>query len=386
MASDRSSLTTSEVDAMLVATASSRLHNGKNKVTHLGNVRTPTLNIMRAAARANATPVRGAYKAHLANPRGARMQSVSGRDIHTFSSVDTLFDIEFSVGRVHLGDEWVHQQLDEAGVSIDYSDQVYQTIDVTKAGWWKKGADTFEVLVNLAEQKLTALELNYIQELNKNFWRANTADPKMWVGMDGALSRTSNTTGPIGNRTRSMSTLRHQLQASVAAADLELKLNQLRRACNKRTQDGTSVGYTVCGENVYDMIVQKMFSGSTGITSPRLTRDYDNARAEAQARAQKLGVGFPDDAIYIAGVGILCIEPAFEDLDREDAPATLWQNSLIMLNLDHITFKPTKGKDGNMKVHATPYNQHVTRISAYGEYALVLDKIDCHGVLTISGS
>ncbi len=386
MTVDRTSLTTAEVDAMLVATASSRLLNGKNKVTHLGNVRTPTLNMMRAQSKANATPVRGAYKAHLANPRGARMQAVSGRDIHTFQSVDTLFDIEFSVGRVHLGDEWVHQQLDEAGVSIDYSDQIYQTIDVSKAGWWKKGSDTFEVLVNLAEQKLTALELNFIQELNKNFWRSNTAEPKLWAGITGALSPSTNTTGPIGNRTRGQSTLRHQLSSSVAAADLELRLNQLRRACNKRTNDGTTVGYTVCGENVYDMIVQKMFSGSTAQTSPRLTRDYDNARAEAQAMAQKMGVGFPDDAIYIAGVGVLVIEPVFEDLDREDAPSTLYQNSLFMFNLDHITFKPTKGKDGNMKVHATPYNQNVTRISAYGEYALVLDKIDCHGVLTISGS
>lgn len=386
MASDRSSLSTAEVDAMLVATASSRLLNGKNKVTHLGNVRTPTLNMMRAASRAMATPVRGAYKAHLANPRGARAQSISGRDIHTFASVDTLFDIEFSVGRIHMGDEWVHQQLSEAGVEIDYSEQIYQTIDVSKAGWWTKGTQAFETLVNLAEQKLTALELNYVQELNKLFWRANTSDPKLWVGVDGCLSRTSNTSGPIGNRNRSMKTLRHQLYSNVAAADLELRLDQLRRLCNKRTTDGTTVNFAVCGENVYDMIVQKMFSGSTAITGTKLTRDYENARSEAQAVGQKLGVGFPDDAIYIAGVGVLTIEPGFEDLDLEDTPATLWQNTLMMFNLDHITFKPTKGKDGNMKVHATPYNQHVTRISAYGEYALVLDKIDCHGVLTISGS
>lgn len=382
---DRSSITTSEVDAMLTATASSRLINGKNKVAHLGNVKTPTLNMMRAAGKANATPVRGAYKAHMAAPRGGRLQSVSGRDIHTFQSKDTLFDISYSVGRVHLGDEWVHQQLEEAGIQIDYS-QAYETVDVSKAGWWTKGSDAFEVLVNLANVKLDALELNYVQELNKAFWRSNIGDPKLWAGIDGLLTRSSNTTGPVGDKQRTNPLLRHQLKSSVNAVDLENALSQLRRACNKRTNDGTMVNFNVCGENVYDIVVSKLFSGSAAVSTPRLQRTYDQARSEAQAMSQKLGVGFPDDAIYVTGVGLLMIEPAFEDLDKEDAPAVLWQNSLCMWNLDHITFKPTKGKDGAKRIHATPYNQLVTRISCYGEYALVADKLDCHGALTISGS
>lgn len=381
---DRSTLTTSEVDAMLVATSTSRLMNGKNKVNHLGNVATPTLNMMRSKGKSNTTPVRGAYKCHMAGQRGGKLQSVSGRDIHTFESRDTLFDLEYSVGRVHLGDEWIHQQLEEAGIDIDYTEAVQTRVDVTKPGWWTKGADSYETLLNLAEQKLDALDLNYVQELNKAFWRSNISDPKMWPGIDSMLSRSSNTSGPVGNKNRSDPLLRHQLSDSVNAADIELKLQQLRRACNKRTGDGTKVNFAVCGETMYDAIVERLFSGSNTVTSPRITRNIDNAKSEAQAMSQKMGVAFPDDAIYITGVGLLMIEPIFEDLDKEDAPAKLWQKTLMMWNMDHIAFKPTKKKDGSRRIHATPYNQNVTRISTYGEYAQVADKLDCHGVMNLA--
>jgi hypothetical protein len=135
---------------------------------------------------------------------------------------------------------------------------------------------------------------------------------------------------------------------------------------------------------MYDAIVERLFSGSNTVSSPRLVRNIDNAKSEAQAMSQKMGVAFPDDAIYITGVGLLMIEPVFEDLDREYAPAKLWQKSLFMWNLDHIQFKPTKKKDGSRRVHATPYNQNVTRISTYGEYAQVADKLDCHGVMNLA--
>lgn len=379
MASDRSTLSTSEVDAILTATATSRLMNGKNKVAFTGNVKTPTLNMMRGVGKANATPVRGAYKCHFSPPRGQKMQSISGRDIHTFRSVDTLFDLEFSVGRVHLGDEWVHQQLEEAGIPIDHASASVTQIDTTKQGWWTKGADTFEVLVNLADQKLQSLELNYVQELNKLLWRSNIADAKLWQGIDAIISRSSNTSGPVGSRTRANPTLRHQLLPISNAADIEMKLDDLRYYQNKRVNDGTTADYNVCGRTFYNTVKERMFSGSNAVSSPRITRNYDNARAEAQAIAQKLGVGFPDDAIYVAGVGILTTEPVFEDLDKEDAPAIPWEKSYFSFNLQHFMFKPTKGKDGAKKIHATPYNQFVTRISCYGEYAAMADWLDCHG-------
>lgn len=383
MPSDRSSLSTAEIDAALTATASSRLMNGKNQVNFLGNVKTPTLNMFRAKGQSNHTPVRGAYKCHLSGQRGQKLQSVSGRDIHTFRSIDTLFDIEFSVGRVHLGDEWVHQQIEEAGLSIDYSTVYTTQIDINKPGWWSKGSDTFETLVNLADQKLKALEINYVQELNKLFWLSNIADAKLWQGVDANVSVASNTTGPVGNKNRVNPLLRHQLLPITNTADIELRLDDLRYLCNKRIADGSKVDLIPVGRTFYNAVKERMIQGSNAVSSPRLVRNLDNATSEAQANAQKLGIGFPDDSIYMAGVGMMYVEPVFEDLDREFAPAIAWEKRAFNFNTSHIMFKPTAKKDGQKKIHATPYNQLVTRISVYGEYALMMDWFDCHGATYI---
>lgn len=381
MPADRSTLTTSEVDAVLTVTSQSRNYNGKNQVSKLGRINTPTLNMLRGASKSRSTPVRGAYKAQMKGLRGGKLQTWSGRDVLTFQSADTLFDIEYAIGRVHLGDEWVHQQLEEAGCQIDYEKAVHGNVDLASLA-----PDTWEVIVNLAQEKFDDAETNYVLELNKMVWRANTSDPKAFVGIDGLLSRTSNSTGPVGNRSRSNPLLRHQLMASVNQNDIELKLNQLVRACNKRCRDGSRVNFATCGEAFYDAIVEKMFAGSNAITvaNTRITRQLDQARSEAQAMGAKLGIGFPDDAIYIAGVGILVIEPVFEDLDKEDAPAVTWQKTCCLFNLDHLTFKPTKGKDGAKIIHPTPYNQRITRMSLHGEYALVADQLDCHGIMTLA--
>lgn len=376
MASDRSSLTTAEVDTILTTTVSSRLYRGKNNVTALGRINTPTLNMMRGQSKGRTTPVRGGYKAQVKGPGGRKLQTWSGRDLLTFQGVDTIMDLEYFVGRVHLGDEWVHQQLEEAGVDVDYT-------KTAKGGAVPQvTSDAWEVLTNLAEEKLDDGENDYVQELNKMLWRASASDAKAFPGIDGLLPVTSNATGTIGGKSRSNPLLRHQLMTSVDVDDLELKLNQLVRACNKRTRDGSKLNFAVCGENLYDAIIEKMFSGSNATSSPV----FDRQRMEEKARTigDKLSIGFPDDAIYVVGIGLLMIEPTFEDLDKEDAPATAWSKRLYALNLSHIAFKPTKNKDGAVIVHPTPHNQRITNISYHGEYALCADKLDCHGVLAIS--
>ncbi len=381
MPADRSTLTTAEVDAVLTATSQSRNYKGKNKVTALGRINTPTLNMMRGASKARSTPIRGAYKAQLKGLRGGKLQTWSGRDILTFASADTLFDIEYSIGRVHLGDEWVHQQLEEANCPIDYEEAVKGMVDLSTIG-----EDSWETIVNLAHEKFDDAETNYILELNKMMWRSNVSDPKAFVGLDGDFPVSSNATGPIGNRSRTNPLLRHQLMTSINTNDIELRLNQLVRAANKRCRDGSRVNFGTCGEAVYDAIVEKMFSGSNAVTIANtvLRRNLDQARNEAQAMGGKLGIGFPDDAIYVAGVGILSIEPVFEDLDKEDAPAIPWQKRIYLFNLEHLTFKPTKNKDGAKIIHPTPYNQRLTRLSVHGEYAFVADQLDCHAVLAIA--
>lgn len=380
--SDRTTLSTAEVDAMLTATATSRVIKKKDNVAFLGNVKTPTLNMFRGRSSARSTPTRGAYKCHFSPPRGKRLQPTSGRDIHNFESADTLFDVEYSVGRVHLGDEWVHQQIQEAGIDINHAEIANShMIDTSKRGWWTKGKDAGDILVNLADQKLTSFELNYTQELNKEMWRAHTAEPKFWQGADTIFSVASNTTGPVGNRDRATNQyLRHKLKAVANRKDWEFDLDKLRRDANRKIHDGSKTDYIACGQNVYDAIKDQMFTGSNAVTTPRFERNLDAAQGAAREMAKAFNIGLPDDAIYLTGVGIITIEPVFEELDLEDAPSIPWEDRLYGFNLAHAGFRPTKGRDGAKKVHQTPYNQEVTRISCYGEYAMYADWLDCHFV------
>lgn len=382
---DHSTVTSAEVDAVLTATASSRLIKGKQKVAELGNPATPTLNMLLAKSKANVIPVRGGWKALMQSPRGGRLQGVSGRDVHRFQSKDTMFDVTYDGGSVHLGDEWVHQILKEAGIRIDHSQATRaQVIDVSKRGWWTKGAETYEVLVNLADQKLSAFTSNYKTELAKDFWRANTSDAKKWAGVDALLSVSSNTTGAVGNRDRTNQYLRHVLKASVAMADLEKTFRQARREAMRYVRDGSRLNMCVVGENVYDAVVETVFEGGSVVTTPRSTRNLDQAQGMAQAQADKLGIAFPDDAVYIAGVGLMMIEPTFKELQDEDNETISWNDRFYMFNLSHLRFcAPLHGK---IIVWPCPYNQRVTRISEEGDYGLCATRLDCHVAGYISGS
>lgn len=374
MATDRSTLRASEISTLLLATASSRLYKGKNRVLAMDRISTPTLNRLRSnKAGASTTPIQGGYKCHVKGERGGSLQAWSGRDILTFHSFETMFDLEYFVGYVHMGDEWVHQLLKEAGIQVDY--------DTSNGKIPKMASDTWEVLINIAQEKLEDLENNYVMELNKAIWRSNSGNAKMFTGIDGLLPVTSNSTGTIGGKSRSNPLLRHQLATAVSNANIETTIDSVKRAANKRNAaDGSKIDMAVCGEDAYDVVTTVLFTGTSA--------KYDRNLAADQAAqwGSKLGIGVPDDAIMIPGVGPLMIEPVFETLDAEDAPATAWQKRIYLLNSRHIGFKPTKGQDGKLTPHPTPYNQRVTRLSMYGEYAFVIDKPNSHGVIAVSGS
>jgi hypothetical protein len=380
---DRSTLSGAEIGAILTATSEERRYKGRNRVTKVGVDDTPTLDLLRSRKGFMATPIRGGYKATLSGLRGKKLTTISGRDILTFDSVDTLFDVTFSTGMVHLGDEWVHQQLREAGITIDYKSTKVDLPSIADSTW--------EVLINLAEVKSEAFEDNFRLELAKMVYRSNVADPKAFQGIDAIINRSTNSTGTVGNKNRSNAYLRHQLSTGIASADIELELSRLARACRKRNGERTGAGKTrlnVCGEAIYDAIVTRMFSGSTGVTRANVTttRNLEQAKSAAQAAGQKMGIGFPDNAIEVAGLGIVMIEPLFEKLDLEDQPSVLWQRSFLTIDPDHLQLLATKGLDGVMRVHPMPSNQLVTRASMLGEYSVVADKFDCHGALIWSGS
>lgn len=371
---DRSTLTPAEISQILVSTVSERYALGKNTVTALDRLDTPTQNMFRSKlARGRATPVQGGYKVIVKEERRGRFQAWSGRDLLTFDSFETMFDLVYSIGRVHLGEELVLQQLEEAGIRLDYDTSNGQSPNnKVSAGLW-------EVVVNLLSEKIEDYENNYRQELEKHIWRANTGDPKMFTGIDGLLPVTSNSTGTIGGKSRSNPVLRHHLSTGVAVADLELLIMQLARAANKRNGgDGSKVDLLFAGEDVYDGLVDHLFTGANAKYERQISVEA------AAAWGQKMGVGMPTDALMVPNIGVLMVVPVFEQLDAEDAPNVPWQKRLYGINSKHVAFKPTSGMDGKLIPHPVPYNQRIMRISDHGEYAFCIDKPNSHFVIAIA--
>lgn len=371
---DRSSITTAEIGQILIATQSEKYVNGRmGPVIALDRQSTPGLNMFRSKlSKGRAMPVQGGYKLIVKGERGKKLQAYSGRDLLNFQSSETMFELIYGTGAVHLGDEWVLQQLKEAGVSIEWN-----TSNGKAPG--QVASSTFEVVANLAKEKLEDFENNYIQELNKAVWLANALDPKMFTGIDGHLPVTSNSAGTIGRKSRSNPLLRHHLRTGVAVANLEQEIQQVVRAANKRNAGVNSrINMAICGEAFYDAITEHLFTGANA--------RYDRNIAVDQAAkwSQRLGIGIPPDALMIPNVGVLMVEPIFEQLDIDNAPQSPWQKRLYLLNSSHITFKPTPNDDGKLTTHPSPYNQKVLRMSMTGEYAFCIDKPNSHAVMTLA--
>ncbi len=373
MATDRTSLTSSEVAEILTVTASERRIDGRSRVLALDRIATPTLNMMRKAKGAKSRAIQGGFKTTVKSERAGTLQFYSGRDYLTYDSFETMFDLSFSLGYAHMGDEWVHQIFKEAGIDI--------TPGHSADGLPKIAASTWEVVVNLAEEKTEDLENNFHQALNLAFWRSNSADAKAFTGIDGLFPITSNSTGSIGGKSRTDPLLRHQLRTALTIDNIELSLSQVVRACNKTNgMDNSRVGYAACGESFFDKL-KDLYLG----TSTRAGKIDRNWMGEQVAKmAEKIGVGIPDDTLWIPGVGLLALEPCFERLDALDAPAIPWSKRCYLMNLDHVGFRPDPSNDGKLVVYPNQYNQLVTRVSVQGDYTFTVDKPNAFGVLSIA--
>lgn len=372
MATDRSSITAAEIGQILTATASTKRMQGRTRVLAVDRQSTPTLNMFRKLKGAKSRPVQGGFKTTVKSERGGTLQFYSGRDKLTFDSYETLFDLEFFMGSCHMGDEWVHQIFKEAGIPVvpENAGKLPSLKD-----------ETWEIVIDLASEKVEDLENNYVQSLNKAFWRSNATDPKAFTGMDGLLPITSNSTGSIGGKSRSNPILRHQLLTGLTIDNLELSISQLVRAANKKNaMDDSRATYAVAGEALYDKL-KDLYLGTSTRTG-KVTRQWmDDGLAKMNKR---IGVGMPDETLYIPGLGALCLETVFEDLDSLDAPAIAWSKRMYGFNMEHIGFRSDKSLDGFLRVNPTPDDQMVTRLSMLGDYTFTVDKPNSHFVASIA--
>ena len=364
--SDTSTLTTAEVDTIMTATSSGTVVNRKAQSQE--RTARPSVRHFRQMIKLE-HPVRGQYEASIKGDRTLPAQGVAGRDRLKYRSQETLGKLIYHAGKIHLGEELIHDQLAKAGIRIDYS----ASAAGVKRPWGEIPARTKETCVNVIQEKLDDYENNWEVEFAKALWLANS-DPKLWQGIDGMLPASANDAGLIGRKSRSLEMLRHNLYPSIATADLEATLDQLVRDCNKRTagKDNSSLTVGYVGFKFIDAL-KSLYRG-TGIN-----RDYALEKA-----IMRIGIGIPDNAFMLQGHNLLLVaEPMFELFQKVTNSTIDWEKRAYFFNLKRLRLYGTPGLEGKTVVKPTPYDQMITYLSKLGEYAWVLDQPNTQGVAYI---
>jgi len=359
---DTTTLTTAEIDAITTATIDNNREAG---VQPLERTATPSLNYFNKIKRM-AAPVQGGYKVNVKGNRNKSRQSWSGRDRLRYQSSDTLATLQFGAGRAHDGEEMVHDQLELAGVAVDYS----QAARGQARPWGQLPRAGRMAVTNLAKEKLDDLRYNWLIEEAKDLWRANSSDAKMWSGLDALFPASTTMSGTIGGKSRSIEALQHNVSLSVAAASLELEIEKMIRNCTKRNGGQASDMVVFAGFDFIDDL-KGQFRGS-------FTRFHD-----LPDMVKRYAIGIPDDAFILPNGTLIIAEPMFELLQEEELATVSWLKRAYFFQGRFLRYWTTPGQDGTEVVKPTPYDRQITYLSKYAQRAIGTNKPNAQGVMAI---
>lgn len=365
MPSGTTSLTQEELDLLTATVLSKRIANGGD-VNAIDRINAPCVDYLLGRAKEIGAPTNDGYKFMVAGRRGQRIQWWDGADLLTFENRHSISEMQFDVGRGHMGYELIYQLLERAGIRIDYTKGIREGGAAPKA--------SLQVVVNILEHHLDQVMFDYKIDLAKRFWRANTDQVKCFGGVDSLFPATGNTTGSVGGRARSNPLYRHQLTTGVTKSNFMLAFFRLIRLCKRKAQKG-GIEYMACGDFIYDLLTD-LFSGTDTVAGKF---DYRSTRDMALAKGEKMNVALPQDCFMYEGVMIVN-DPLFEELDVDEPSASpTWSKRLYAFNPNHFGIIPVK--DMEKVSHGMPYNQRLERWSLHGEYTEWTNQPGTQGVL-----
>ncbi len=353
MASSTASLTQEELDYLTQTVLSKRIdRSGVNALDQIG---CPTVDFLMGKSKELGDPTNDGYRFYVAGRRGQRIQWWDGADLLTFENRHTISDMQFDVGRAHMGYELLYQFLERAGIRVDY-----------KKGIREKGAASSAILertVNIIEHHLDQVMYDWKIDFARRVMRANSDQTKCFTGVDGLIPASTNTTGTIGGRSRSNPLFRHQLVTGISKSNFMLKFFQVIRSANRKAQKG-KINFLSCGDTMFDILVD-LFSGTDTVAGKF---DYRSTRDKAAAMGEKYNVALPQDAFMYENV-LITNDPIYEELDIEEPSASpTWGKRIIGFNTNHFGVVPVM--DMEKVSHGMPYNQRLERFSLHGEYTV----------------
>ncbi len=361
------SLTQEEVDFLSQATLSRRIAK-RGEVTPLDRIESGTLKYALARSKSMGNPVQGGFRFYVKGNRNQRIQWWQGADLLSFENHSNLSDMVFDVGKGHFGYELVYDTIERNGIRIDYNKGIREG---------SSDKSTLEKVVNIIEQTLDDVEYAWMLDLQIRFMASNYDEPRCFTGREGLIDPSTNTTGLIGQRSRTNKLFQHQLITSLTADNIMLNFFKMIRQLNRRS-GGTKCDYITCGDAVYNMLVD-LFTGTSTVAGKF---DYRAAREYAQKKAEKYNISMPQDCFSYEDI-LIVNDPIYEQLAlRYPAATPAYAKRIDFWNFSHFGIIPVISDV--VVPHPMPYNQRLSRTSQHGEWSVWCDMPSSQGVMVLT--
>jgi hypothetical protein len=306
------------------------------------------------------------------------IQGFERRDVLAFSEGPIELETAFPWSSVHMGQEFVHEDIETAcGITIvpnqARSNRIGKVDSESQA----------QVLVDYWMAKLEAQDDKFDIALDFTLLADNSANPKLPQGLDAYLTipATSGlvTTGTLGTKLRSSSAvLQHYAEVGLtygSGGTLRAGLTRARRQGNLNLR-GMEMGqggidFIMAGAGAIDRYVA--FATTNNI-------QFTTTLADKNRLAD---IGLPDTGISFEGIPIIH-NPTFENLDAALAPASPWTRRMYMLNSKtwQMSYAPSKKKVMSFPQDAS--DVRITRVSLDSKLVLIPKAINANAVITLA--
>ena len=306
------------------------------------------------------------------------IQGFERRDVLAFSEAPIEMDTVFPWSNVHMGQEFVHEDV-EAATGI--------TIIPNQARSRKIGKVDSEsaalILVDYWMAKLEAQDDKFDIALDFTLLADNSANPKLPQGLDAYMTVPAATglvtTGSLGTKTRASSTvLQHYAEVGLtygAAGTLRAGLTRARRQANLNLR-GMDMGqggvdFIMAGAGAIDRYVSYATLNNIQVTT------------SLSDKKRMADIGLPDTGLSFEGIPIIH-NPTFEALDAALAPASPWTRRMYLLNSKTWQMSYAPGKKKVMSFPQDPSDMRITRVSLDSKLVLIPKAINANSVITLA--
>ena len=339
--------------------------------TLLESYATPTLDMALKAAEEGTSfqTQNGGVEYEVQGLRNQRIEWWDGTQRLTFQGHLDAFNLRYTIGKGHLGDMVVLDVVERTGVSVRYGEGIREKSQIPRGQAMR--------VANYFQKEKTRILNAYKLDLAIRLWTENSDAAKAFTGIDGLFPATTNSTGDIGQKSRTNFLLRHQLITGVTASNVDLAVTRMERALEDAAgNDGTGTSVIIVGDDFFDMLVDS-YKGSGNRAQLQV------ASERAAKWADKMRVGLSKDAFVGDNGKVFTRDQSWNKIDSLYPGLTVpFAKRMAFINFGHLEFLSEKHLENI--VHPMPYDQRVQFTSWHGAYVLGTDKPRTFGWLVKS--